>query len=243
MNHPLDRVGPAALTLQWRLRRQTLYLYEIDTDAVAALVPEPLSIVEVRPDVALFMVECLHYYPGHFRPDAPESFELVLAVPVQPNLSIDMPVPRLSLHIVSVITSSLDFVENESRAFGSPIVHAPDLRMEFTADGANVDVLDGKTPIVRQRNTNPEIAFEPKVLWGLTFTNTRGVQQGIFRWEGQVFEHMKRGDHGTFHPHEVYKGIDTGKIRGINRQMVAKPDVVTDVRYYHLGAVEQHAPK
>jgi hypothetical protein len=237
MNDQLDRVGSAQLTLRWRLRKQTIYLYEIDTSAVAALVPEPLSIVEVRPGIALLMVECLHYYPGHFRADAPESFELVIAVPIEPDLSIDMPLARLNLHIVSVITSSLDFVENESRAFNSPIVHAPELRMEFSDDGTCVDAFDGATPIVRQRNTNPKIAYEAKVLWGLTYTNTDGVQRGIFRWEGQVFEHMKRGDYGSLHAHSVFAGIDLGKIRGCHRQMMAmaKPDLVTDVRYYHLG--------
>jgi hypothetical protein len=234
----LERVGDAALTAQWSVKRQTLFFYEIDTEALTPLIAAPLETSEVRPGISLLAVECLHYRSGHFRRESPEAFEMVVAAVVHPDLSVDMPVPRFALQILSVVTDSKDFVENERRLLSSPIVHVPNLRMEFSNDGTSVDVFDGDEVVVSCHNTDvgatPPV-FETKVLWGLTYSTTEGLQRGIFRWQGDVNEHMKPGDYGEFHPHAAFAGIDTRRIRGCYRQMTAREDGATDIRYYHLG--------
>ncbi|MDB4960396.1 MAG: hypothetical protein JWP01_395 [Myxococcales bacterium] len=241
MTTALDHVGKAKLTLSWRVRKQVMFLYEIDSDAIAAHVPPSLEAMEVRPGVSLIAIECLHYYSDHFREGYREFLEMVLTVAVQPDLSIDMPVPRFCMHAISVISDSPEFVEQEGHLLYTPTELVPGLRMEFSEDGGGVDIYDGTTPMVMCRNTHPNPPYDHKVLWGQYYTNTNGLQQGIWRWEGQMFEHMKAGDWGSFHPHPVFKGIDLSRIRGCYRQMMAKPETVTDVRFYHLGLVSDRA--
>jgi hypothetical protein len=230
-----DRVGSAALTMRWHVRNQSLFFYEIDADVLAPLLAPQLELAEVRPGIALMSLECLHYRAGHYRPDHPESYEMVIAAIVHPNLSIDMPVPKFALQIINVITDSADFAVHEAEILGSPMVHVPGLAMTFTADGTSVDVRDGNQPIVSCRNTDPDARYERKELWGLTYATRHGLQHGIFRWQGEVHEHMKRGAYGALHPHAAFLGIDTSRVRGCYRQMSARPDGPTEIRYYHLG--------
>jgi hypothetical protein len=50
-------------------------------------------------------------------------------------------------------------------------------------------------------------------------------------------EHQKPGAWGAFHPHSVWRDIDTSRIRGCYRQMMARPATraPVDVRFYHRG--------
>jgi hypothetical protein len=241
LDQSLDHVGNAELTLAWRVRKQVMYLYEVDTDAVVGLVPARLEPVEVRPGRSLMAVEALHYHADHFAPGSPEFLELVLAISVQPDLSIDMPVPRFCMHAVSVLSDSLEFVEQEGRLIHTPTVLVPGLSMAYSADGASCTIADGAAPILEMTSTHSAPVHEHQVLWGQYCTNEKGLQQGIWRWEGEMFEHMKTGDHGVFHPHPVWRGIDLSRIRGCYRQMMARPDQVMDVRFYHLGELAARA--
>ena len=231
-----DSVGNTPLTLAWRVRKQVMYLYEVDADAVAAHVPRHLEPLEVRPGRSLMAIEALHYHTDHFRPGYPEFLEMVFTVAVQPDLSIDMPVPRFCMHAISVISDSEEFVAQEGRLLHTPTELVRDLKMEFSADGASCAISDGATPIVKLSNTHAVPPYQHKVLWGQYYTNEVGLQQGIWRWEGEMFEHQKPGEL-SFHPHPVWKGVELTKIRSCYRQMMAKPDTVTDVRFYHRGVV------
>lgn len=234
-----DRVGSALLTTRWSIRRQTLFFYEIDADALAPFVAPSLELTEVRPGIGMLTLECLQYRAGHFRPDVPEACEMVVAAMVHPDLSVDMPVPKFALQILRVITDSPVFVEQESRLVSSPMVHVPELRLAFDDSGMSVDAFDGTRPIVSCRNMDATARYASKVMWGLTYTTTRGLQHGIFRWQGEVHEHMKRGSYGPFHRHPVFEGIDTSRVRGCYRQMNARPETDIDIRYYDLGAVRR----
>lgn len=233
-----EHVGSHPLTLHWRIKKQVMYLWEIDTDVLAPLVPDPLTPKEVRPGISLFAIEALHYHTDHFRPGYPEFLEAVLTAAVDPDLSIDMPVPRFCMHAISVISESQEFCDQEGRVLFTPTELVPKLRMEFSEDGASCDMFDGDAPIVSMRNTHPEVVYEPKTLWGQYYTNTNGLQQGIWRWDGEMFEHMKAGRSSSFGgSHPFFKGMDMSRVRGCYRQLMAKPGHQSSARFYHLGAV------
>ncbi len=225
------------LSFHWRVRKQLMYLYEIDADALIPHVPPSLELVEARPGVGLVAVELLHYHTDHFRPGYPEFYEMVVTAAVQPDLSLKMPMPRFCMHAISVISDSQEFVDGEGDLIKTPTVLVPKLRMEFTPDGASADVFDGDRPIITCRNTAGVAPYAPKELWGQYYTNTAGLQHGAWHWQGEMFEHQKRGDFGTFHPHAMWNGLDITRIRGCYRQMMAKPDLTTNVRFYHVGEV------
>ena len=226
------------MTTSWRVRRQTLAFYETDATALDALVPPRLTIQELRPGIGLCSIETLEYMPGHFG-DTTSSFELVFSVAVQPNLSIAMPVPKLSLFIVSVLSSSAAFVKEEAVLLRMPMEHVPQLHMAFgPPDGASVHVSDGETPIVTCTNTLPDQTYVEQTHHGLVYTLKDGeLHQGAFRWHGEVCEHQRGGDWGRFYPHPILRGMPPKAVRGCYRQMTSNPAVTARIAYYHLGVL------
>lgn len=234
MVHPSDVAGHP-LTVSWRVRRQTLFMYEADLDALAPLVPARLPLREVRPNIGLAVVECLDYLPGHFG-DATSSFEIVFSAMVEPNLGVAMPVPQLSLFIVDVLSSSAAFVANETVLLRMPMTHHPHLHMAFSDSATSVEVTDRGEPLASLRNTVEPPAYVHKVNWGLTYTQLNGkIHQGAFRWEGEVFEHQRGGAHGGLAPHPFFHGVAP---RSCYRQMASNPKVTAEIAYYHLGEVD-----
>jgi len=223
--------------IHWKLKNQLLYLFEVDTDALAPLVPPNMEAVEVRPGCSLFGIECLHYQPGHFGPDYPEFDELVLAVPVQPNLGVRMPVPKYCIQGAQVWSNSAEFIDQECRPLFANSVHAPDLRFELTPDGTGCDVLEGDQLVLTLRNTNPTPTYEVKTMWGQFYVDVGGFAQGIWRWQGEVSEHMKRGAGGTFHEHRFFRGLDLSRIRGCYRQMAARAGTTSTLSRWLPGVV------
>lgn len=238
-DHP-TRLAEQPLTTCWRVRHQTLFLYEVDLDELSRHVPANLSVQEIRPGVGLFAVETLLYPPGHFG-ETTDSFELVLAILVEPDLRIAMPIPRFSLFVTSVISSSAAFVEHERVLLRTAMEHAPNLHMEFSDHGASVIVRDGDRPIVSCINTaGKPSSYTPRTQWGLIYTNKdNALHQGAFRWVGEEFEHQKAGAQISFHDHPVFRGLDLERIRRCYRQMAAAPDLPTKIGYYHLGPLEK----
>jgi hypothetical protein len=239
MSDSVERLGNAPLTLHWRVRKQLLYLWEIDTEALAPVVPPSLDLIEVRPGRGLLAVEALHYHTDHFRPGYREFLEIVLTAAVQPDLSLAMPVPRFCMHAISVYSDSPEFVNQEAELLFTPTELVPKLRFAFSPDDSGADIYDGDTPILSMKNTHPAPEFAPKTLFGQYYTNTRGLQLGMWRWDGEMFEHMKGGDWGKLYPHPFFKGIDLGRVRGCYRQMIAKPGSSSHVRFFHVGPVKR----
>jgi hypothetical protein len=234
----LDHIGKHPLTLHWRVTKQLLFLWETDLDAMAPLVPASLECVEVRPGRGLVALEVLRYATGHFRPDYREFLEIVFTAAVQPDLSIDMPVPRYCMYAISVYSDSPEFCDQEHRLLHTPTELIPNLRCEFSDDDTRCDVFDGDQPIAHIRNTNAQLgAYERKTMYGQYYTNTQGLEHGLWRWDGHVSEHMKPGDWGSFHPHRFWKGLDLGRVRSCYRQMLKQPGTESSVRFYHRGPV------
>jgi hypothetical protein len=235
----VESLGGAPLTLHWRVRKQLLYLWEIDVEALTPAVPAFLDLLEVRPGRGLLAVEVLHYHTDHFRPGYREFLEIVLTAAVQPDLSVKMPVPRFCMHAISVYSDSPEFVQQEAELLFTPTELVPGLRFAFSDDGCGADIYDAEAPILSMKNTHAAPDFAPKVLFGQYYTNTRGLELGLWRWEGEMFEHMKSGDSGKLYPHAFWKGIDIRRVRGCYRQMIARPGSTSSVRFFHRGAVKR----
>jgi hypothetical protein len=234
MKDPLSHLDEVPLTSYWRIRDHIIVFWEIDTEALSPLIPEPLELVEVRPCISLFGVECVLYHKGHFKEEYPEFVELVLAAAVHPDLSLKMPVSRFSMYSISVYTDSPEFLAQEGDIFSLSEV-IPGLRMSFIS-GGGVDVYDKDTPILSYRSTHPSPEFKSNTFWGQYYTDTKnqGLQRGAWRWEGEMFEHMKPGNWGRFFAHPFYKGLDLSRVRGCYRQMMAKPESHCRGHFYHV---------
>lgn len=241
MTVDFSHVGKLAQTLHWRIKKQLVVFYEVETEQLAPLLPAPLETQEVRPGVSLCALEMLHYKVGHFSEGYREFYEAVFAAAVQPDLSLDMPVPRFSMFAIKVISDSAEFCHSEATSIFTPTHHLPEFRIAFSDDGTSCEMFDGAAPIATCRNVAPETPVKPTTIWGQFFTNTNGLQRGIWRWDGQASEHMKAGDHGRLYPHLLFAGLDVSRVRNVYRQMAAKPEE-TDLRFYHAGLLNRARP-
>jgi len=234
----LDHVGRLGLTLHWRIKKQLVFFYEAPTALVAPLLPPALELQEVRPGVAIVALEVLHYKVGHFETGYREFYEAVFAATVQPDLSIDMPVPRFSMFAMKVISDSQEFCHSEATTIFTPTNHVPGFRIEFDEAGSSCVLWDGDARICECRNTAPETPTKPTTIWGQYFTNTRGLQRGAWRWDGLAAEHMKAGESGKMYPHALWNGLDPAQIGRVYRQMTSQPES-TDIRFYHAGPADE----
>lgn len=234
MHDELSHVGRLPITLHWRIKKQLVFFFEVETDQLAPLVPPQLELQEVRPGVSLCALEMLHYKVGHFAEGYREFYEAVFAATVQPDLSIDMPVPRFAMYAMKVVSDSTEFCHSEASSIFTPTHHVPNFRTEFSDDGASCELFDGDYLIASCHNAAPETPVKPQTIWGQYFTNTQGLQRGIWRWDGLAAEHMKSNADTRLHPHLLWSGLDVSRVSRSYRQMAAKPEA-TDLRFYHAG--------
>ena len=225
------------LLLDWRIGRHLFYTFEIDADEAERVVPEPLQIVEPRPGVALLSVGALRYETDHFGPGSPMFSELVGAIHVSPDLSTDMPLPAMTFSTFEVLSDSPDFVAQEGRTLYTPCRRV-ELRLELTGDDLGVEASDEDGPILSVPSAHPAPRWTHKEMWGQHFTNTRGLQHGIWEWDGRLFEHQRPLPGWTLHPHRFWCGLDTARIRSLYRTMLLEPGTVCHERFYGMRPVE-----
>lgn len=225
------------LLLSWRINRHLFYTFEIDTEEAERVVPDPLQVVELRPSIALLSVGVLRYEPGHFEPDSPGFLEVVGAIHVSPDLSTDMPVPTMTFSTFEVLSDSPDFVAGEGDTLYTP-TRLTSLDVRFTEDLLGVEASDDDGPILSMPSAHPEPRWVDKEMWGQHFTNTKGLQHGIWEWNGRVFEHQRRLPGWKLHPHPFWLGIDLDRVRGLYRTMLHEPGTVCRERFYAMRSRE-----
>jgi hypothetical protein len=232
-----ERFASAAgdpLVIEWHVDKHIMFTWEIDLDALSPLVPDELSLVEVRPGIALFSVAGLVYKPGNFGPDSKSFFELVSVAHVAPDLSVKMAPCRFAMHAISVYSDSPNFVRQEGEKLFTPTTLDPSLDIRFNERCDRAEASDADGPIISWQSTHPEPVYTAYEMWGQHYNDTRGLHFGIWEWDGMKFEHMKGGNAGRFHPHPFFKGMDVGAIRGCYRQMVAQPGAPAVERFYRM---------
>jgi hypothetical protein len=228
------RVGDDVLTLVWRMQKHIMFNWEIDTEALEPFVPKELTLVEVRPGISLLSIAGMLYAGGHFGKDSPPFFELAAIAHVQSDLSHKMPMSRFAAYSISVYSNSLEFVKQESEVTFTPAFHDPTLELTFTENWDGIDARDKDGPIVSLRNTHPNPVYKADEMWGQHYNDTKGLQFGVWQWDGSKFEHMHKGDAGRFHLHPFFKGIDISRIRGCYRQLIPKPGAPLCERFYTM---------
>jgi hypothetical protein len=223
--------------LDWRINRQLFYSFEIDTEAVEGALPAMLSPVELRPGVSVMSVGVLRFEPGHFGPRSPQFHEVYVAIHVPPDLSVKMPLPVMNLFATSVFTDSPEFVAQEDHTVYAPARYVPSMEVIFSVDGLAVHVSDERGPMLSLVNTHPGPVFRRAELWGQHYTNTRGLHNGVWEWEGSRFDQMRPARSWRLYRHALFEGIDVGCVRRCYRQMLLEPGAIAHERFFAMRAL------
>jgi hypothetical protein len=233
MQSELDALVSAPRVITWRLRQHMICVWEVEMKALLAAVPEELEPIEVRPDVGLVSIACLRYRTDHFVPGYREFTELALFTLVQSDLSVKMPQPRFSTYAMNVYSDSPEFVAHEGRTIFTPTQLVPSLDVVFGNQPERIDASDDRGPIASFTNLGGAPKYQYDVMWGQHYNDTQDrVCQGIWNWDGYVFEHMERGNAGQLHQHPFFGKLDVSRVRGCYRQMFMQPDSDAFQRFY-----------
>jgi hypothetical protein len=224
-------------TVEWIITRHIMLALEVTTAEADGLVPSHMVPVEVRPGVALMHIAALRFAPDNVGAGSAPFGEVALMVLVEPNLAIDMPHPRLALHVVRVLSDSPGFVNHpRRRTLFTPTRLVADLAVDFAEDGMSVALRDARGPIAQLRNAKNNPRFRPRQMWGQHFNDTQDVVHGgAWHWQGSLLEHQRRTGWGRLHEHPLFGGVDTTRVRSCYRGFFAGIDTPVRERFYPVA--------
>ena len=90
---------------RWNLSTIFHNLFEIPTAAIAPLLPKGVEPLEVRPGVSLYDIGDVLWNSGNLDGSWPAFHELTAMIVVQPDLSIDMPMPKFAFYVPKIIAN------------------------------------------------------------------------------------------------------------------------------------------
>jgi hypothetical protein len=194
------------------------YMFEVETELVAPLMPAPLSPKEPRPGTALVNVGYMRF-DGRQIGASSETIELTLSIVVQPDLTLEMQIPRMSVFDLRIASNCPVFLAHEAEHQKLPGVFLPGLDRILRGPG-DLEVWDDCGPILRFRNPCSDPIYRLEQATGQYFTlDDEGLHQGVFCWEGVGCEQQATGDCGRLHAHRFYEGIDPAWIGDCFLQM------------------------
>jgi len=226
-----------AFAAEWPILFHIGFSFEVPTRRIAGLLPAGVEAVEPLPGVALLNLLHARHAPSSMGGARPYD-EVVASILVQPDLSLSMPLPRLTLYVLKVLSNSKSFVDYKVPALKMPVHYEPSLGSELRADRMGCEVRDARGPIFSLASTSPSPVFKERAFTGQYFAQPEpqhvrprgslegGVHHGVWRWAGPLFETQKaeRADY-TLHAHPLFDELGLGEI-GASRcfmQQVGRP--------------------
>ncbi len=212
-----DTLGGRPAGDDWRIERHVAFTLEVPAPPLEARLPAGVSPVRPVPGMALLQLIVARYGAGTL--GSPEPFdEVVCAALVEPDLSLDMPLPRLTLHVFDVLSNSARFVAHKVPALKMPVHHAPSLEVHHDADAYAVRVADAQGPMFELGS--PDAAgFKHKAFVGQYFAQHEGaLQHSVWAWEGTLFEtQRRRGGHVALADHPWLASWEVGSLERLRR--------------------------
>lgn len=205
------RVEDMPLILQWNIRHQFAFLYEVATAVVRPLLPDGLQPYEARPGVALMFMGYNDYFPGNviYGEPQPAFQEITRFFLVHPDLSVDMRMPRFTMFVHRVGANNAAFIRQERERLKLPAYDSPTLEVSVN-DARNSGVARDAHGVIQEwRNTHPRPRLYDEDFWGQYYTVRDGrLWFGVWHWEGRVCSHQFPGDGGGIHEHPFLTGVD-----------------------------------
>lgn len=209
-----DRLGGLTRSDDWFISDHLAFTFELPLATVEALVPPAVSPIRPAPGLALVQLIHARYAAGTLGEPTPFD-EVVCAALVEPDLSLDMPLPKVTLHVLDVLSNSARFVAHKVPALKMPVHHAPTMRGVFDADGRGSKVEDERGPLLELRCPDAS-RFKPKSFCGQYFARHDGaLHHGVWAWQGSLFESQRaRRDIGIVHAHPWLGDLGLEALRG-----------------------------
>lgn len=200
----LDQIEDMPLVIEWNLRHQMGFVFEVQTDVVLKSLPAGILPVEARPGQALMFLGYNDYRPGNMIAGEPQPqfVEITRFFVVQPDLSVDMPLPRFTFFVDRIGSDNPAFIKQERALLHLPTYLNPTLKVETNAARTNAIASDDAGPIQSLINTHPAPVYRQDKFYGQYYTlDGDDLWFGTFYWGGRACIHQRSGDAGGIHNH------------------------------------------
>jgi uncharacterized protein len=196
---------------EWFVDFEIFFIFEIETQRIRHLLPEGVYPVEVRPGMSLFSCLVVNFREGSCG-TLPALTEVMFNLNVQPDLSIDMLLPKFCFHLISFISSEEAGRRHSGEVNRMPVYPSEGLKIEIDRERLRVRVEDRDGLIFALRVTHPSPTFERRrVSTQFSCAKDGDVYLGKLYWG--VAELMEQQRHladcaelNVAHP--FWKGVD-----------------------------------
>ncbi|MGH8547600.1 MAG: hypothetical protein ACRERU_03150 [Methylococcales bacterium] len=200
--------------------------------------------MEARPGVSLMQLGYNDYKPGNIIYGEEQSafVELTRTIVVQPNLAIDMPMPRFTFFMHRVMSNNEAFMRQEIEKLHLSSYYSPTLRAETNNAGTEMVADDKDGRIEALINTSPKVFYRDDEIFGQYYS----VQDGklyfeVWYWAGKVFIHQRSGNAGgiCYHPYltEADFPIPAEVVEQPYMQLITPVDEPIMARFYRPKSI------
>ncbi|GAB5543908.1 MAG: hypothetical protein SangKO_036680 [Sandaracinaceae bacterium] len=229
MDADISTLAGRPLGDEWPVRFHIAFVFEVPLGPLEAQLPDGLSAMEPVPGVGLLSVIHARYAPGTL--GRPSFDEIVCSALVAPDLSVDMPPPRLTFYVLRVASNDATFVAHKIEALKMPVFHVPSLRAELDEDRLGTRVRDDDGEVMRLRYRSAAPHFAEKSFPGQYFADPVGpLHIGAWRWRGRLAEQQRRARGvatlGAGHPFFARAGLRRSDPSAYLQQVSAPDEVV-----------------
>ena len=199
-----ESIEDMPLIIDWDLRQQMAFVFEVPTREVEPTLPAGLQPFEARPGVSLVFLGFNDYNPGNqiYGQAQPAFCEVTRFVMVHPDLAIDMPIPRFTFFVHRIGSNNETFIRQEIEKLHLPSWHSPTLRVESSEDHLSAIARDRDGIVQTYHNTNPRVVWRDEEFYGQYYTVQDGqLWFGVWYWSGEAFIHQRRGEAGGSEEH------------------------------------------
>jgi hypothetical protein len=207
-----EELGGLARGDDWTITDHLAFTFEVPLDDVEALLPPGVMAVQPAPGLGLAQIIHARYAAGTLGERDPFD-EVVCSILVEPDLSLPMPLPKVTLYVVDVLSNSLRFVEHKRPALEMPVHHAPTLEGGFSEDGRACWLRDGDGPLLELGCPDAR-QFKPRAMYGQYFARRHEqVHHSVWAWRGSLFESQRSApDTGRVHDHPWLRSLGLAAI-------------------------------
>ncbi len=235
----LDKIEDMPLVMNWDLRHQMAFIFEVPTENVLRALPRGIYPVEARPGISLMFLGYNDYNPGNviYGQRQPAFVEITRTFVVQPNLHVDMPMPRFTFFVDRIASNNETFIQQETEKLYLPTFYSPTLVVETNESKTNAIARDDVGPIQSLINTHPHPLYRDDSFFGQYYSVQDGkLYFGIWYWSGKACIHQRSGKAGGIHEHpflaELPNHVPADCVKEAYLQIITTYDQPLTQRFY-----------
>ncbi len=196
---------------EWYVDYEIFFVFEIETAKIKHLLPDGVFPVELRPGISLFSCIVVNFRDGSCG-HLPALTEVMFNLNVQPDLSIDMILPKFCFYLVSFISSEEAGRRHSGEVNKMPVYPTEGLKVAIDREKLAVRVEDKDGLLFSLRVTHPNPTFEKRYV-STQFSCGQGdsVYLGKLYWGlGELMEQQRYlADCAELNEkHPFWKGVD-----------------------------------